>query len=227
MSLTDLDVANLVNGIYAYPGDPAIAWDHFDSGASDDDVYWAVKIVNGVSVVVFRGSTTAEDWERDAETAFWVDRDLGEVHLGFLQGMKDVWQEVGPTLKAGAWVSSGHSLGAARAQILAALGVVAACPPAAVVVLGEPRPCFAKMAGILAAYPNRSYRNRDSDGHDLVTDLPPYLPPAFPYVHGGYSRPLIDISQSPSDPNDWSPFRYHHMPPYQAAVSKLNPMPTI
>jgi Lipase (class 3) len=223
MSLTDLEVATLVNGMYAYPGDAPIAWDHLDTGADNDGVYWGLKRQGDLSVVVFRGSTTAEDFARDAETAFWPDRDLGPVHLGFLQGMKDVWHEVRTNLTAGSWIAAGHSLGAARALILAGIAKVNGCAPASAVVFGEPRPGFQRLSDILAPVPIRSYRNTGADGHDLVTDVPFYVPGVFPYDH---PRPLIDVSESPTDPNDWSPFRYHHMPLYLAAVSKFAVMPT-
>jgi len=218
MSLTDLDVANLVSAIYV--GDPA-AWDHLDTGADDDQVYWGYKRISALTVVVFRGSTTTEDFVRDAEAAYWIDRDLGPVHLGFLQGIKDVWQEVAGSLASGAWIAAGHSLGAARALILAGLGVVNRTPPASAVVFGEPRPAFQQMADLLKDIPVRSYRNRDADGHDLITDVPFHLPLVYPYLH---PRPLVDVSQA-SDPADLSPFRWHHMPLYLAATAKLNPMP--
>jgi hypothetical protein len=220
VSVTDLQIAQLVDAIYAHPGDNP-GWDHLDDGSDGDGVYWATKRLGPMTVVVFRGSVTAEDFARDAAAPYWIDRDLGPVHLGFLQGMKDVWEELQPIL-ALPWIAAGHSLGAARALILAGLASRVEMAPASVVVFGEPRPGFQRLADILKAVPIRSYRNMDADGHDLVTDVPYHLPPVWPYVH---PRALIDVSEHPSDPSDHGPFRYHHMGLYLAAVSKFAVMP--
>lgn len=228
MAVTHLDIAKLCNAIYA--ADPlatGVDWKHLDDGTQDDGVIWGLAIIENISVVVFRGSVTGEDFARDLETAYWPDRDLGPVHLGFLQGIKDVWDEVAPALVSGAWVATGHSLGAARASLLAALGIVRGISPRARVVFGEPRAGFDKLQTILSALPagkSVSYRNGDDDGHDRVTDVPFFIPEIFPYVH---PTTLIDVSEPPSDPTDKGPFRYHHMPLYLAAIQKFATLPEI
>lgn len=218
--ITDLEIIQLVNSQYGHPGSPPVAWDHLDDGTDNDGVYWSVVTQGGFQVVVLRGSVTTDDFLKDAEAAFWNDRDLGGVHMGFLQGMKDVWSELEPMLK-GSWVACGHSLGAGRADILTALGVVHGKPPASRVVFGEPRPGFAKMCALAAQVPGRSYRNRDFNGHDVITDVPFTLPPLYPYTR---PTPLIDVSESPAPDDGWSAFRYHHAELYEKALLKLNPL---
>lgn len=97
-------------------------------------------------------------------------------------------------------VVAGHSLGAARALIFAALLAAAlspqpARPPDAVVVFGSPRPGFELLADLLAPVPIRAYRNDDAHGHDLMTDVPVHIPDLAPYVHP--RQPLIDVTAAP------------------------------
>lgn len=220
--ISDLEIAQLCDAIYGRGPDPG--WDHLDDGSLDDGVCWGIKNLGGIMVVVFRGSLTLEDWMRDVAAAFWIDRDVGPVHIGFFMGVKDVWEEL-QTLLSVPWVVAGHSLGAARALDLAAVAAAAGCAPAAVVTYGSPRPGFQRMADILAKarVQVRSYRNADHRGHDLVTDVPLPLIPLFPYTHPGE---MIDVPEGPL-PGDDGPFAYHHIQLYVAAMMKLNPMPTI
>lgn len=226
MSLTDLQVIQLINSLYAYPGTQPVVWNHLDDGTKDDGVYWAAKKVDGLWVIINRGSVTAQDFWRDFQGIPWSDRDLGPVELGFLQGAKDQAQEVAALVGDEPWMAAGHSLGAARACIQAALGVARGKPPLSVVVFGEPRPAYVQMANLLAAIPLRSYRNKTADGHDLVTDVPPAAPLAF--VHAGECsdrpRALIDVNAEPTDPDDWTVFRWHHAQLYEAGILKLNPL---
>lgn len=223
MSLTDLEIIQAVNALYGPVGSDPTAWAHLDTGAGDG-IYWAVKAAGGFSLVIFRGSVTGLDWLRDLEAIPFYDRELGLVHDGFFTAMRTVWGEALPTISSGPWVACGHSLGAARAALLAGLGVVHGMPPAAVVLFGEPRPGGEKLASILSSVPLRSYRNVGADGHDEVTDEPPHAP--IPFRHAGYpKRPLIDLTAS-SAPGDFSPFRFHHSALYEAATEKLSPMPT-
>lgn len=213
MTVLDREIALLNAAIYA--PDNTVDWDTLDTGAADDGVYWGLVHMDDLLIVVFRGSVTMGDFERDAETMYWNDRELGSVHMGFLQGIKDVWSELNARLRPGKWMVCGHSLGAARALLFGALGCVRGSQPVGIVTFGSPRPGFTRLKSILAPVRIRSYRNRDDKGHDLITDVPAYLPPVFPYEH---PRPLIDVSASPSDPTDDGPFRYHHIQLYVKAL---------
>lgn len=122
--ITDLDIVNLIVGIYEYPGSAPVLWDHLDSGADDDGVYWGIKYLAGADVLIFRGSSDLEDWMRDLNCVArpFGDSKLGPVHPGFRLGMGDVVEEAKVVLRPGMpLIIGGHSLGAGRAAIAAGL----------------------------------------------------------------------------------------------------------
>ena len=219
----DKDVADLCLSIYAYPDSPAVTWDRFDDGKDSDQICWGIKIVGGCDVLVFRGSTTFEDWRRDFDV--WADptvhSKIGPVHPGFLKGLDQVLQEY-QQFRGSAGrplVVAGHSLGAGRASILCGLAIVAGTVPAGRVVFGEPRPGFPPLAQLLASIPDsRSYKNGKfgSFEHDLVTDVPVRLGP-LQYVH---PTPLIEVSALPPPDDEWGIFSYHHMQLYAQALKQ-------
>lgn len=204
---TDADLINLCAQIYDGTG----AWDHLDTGR-DDGVYWALKKLAGCDVVVFRGSITTHDWAEDFR-AFPIPTRIGIVHFGFFDGLERVWRELARIVSQPVMVA-GHSLGAARADMLCALMAADGRPPIRRAVFGEPRPGFADFAAFLQSIPGASYRNADAHGHDLVTDVPPALPGGF--IH---PTPLVDITAAPVG-DVFDLFRYHHVQLYQAALSK-------
>jgi hypothetical protein len=218
--ISDLTLAKLCESLYAYPGQQPETWAHYDDGAYSDGVCWAVKEIEDCSIVVLRGSTTAEDWRRDFQAfanPFHHD-DLGPVHPGFLSGMRTVARELTATVPfSNKIILTGHSLGAARASILTGLlalgrrdGVIAR------VVFGEPRPGFQPLADLIKDVPGRSYRNVANGTHDLVTDVPFSIPPED-YVH---PTALIDVSAAPGADlaARWGPFALHHMGLYVQAL---------
>jgi hypothetical protein len=220
---SDKDMANLCLGIYAYPGSPAVAWDRFDDGEDSDQICWGIKVVDDCDVLVFRGSTTFEDWRRDFNV--WADptshAKIGPVHPGFLDGLDQVLQEY-QAFRANSrrkLVVAGHSLGAGRASILCGLAIVAGIVPAGRIVFGEPRPGFPALAQLLASIPDsRSYRNGKfgSFEHDIVTDVPVRIGP-LQYVH---PTRLIEVSALPPPDDEWGIFSYHHMPLYAQALAQ-------
>lgn len=212
--ITDRDVAALCNGIYAYPGDAPIAWDHYDDGA-DDGVVWALKKVEGVWILVFRGSVTIPDWLRDVEAIAVWNADLrAHVHPGFNANVKKALQEAFAIIGQDPWIATGHSLGAARADNATAYGIVLGHAPLACIVFGEPKPGFADFAALVNRVPRRSYQNRDDKGHDIVPDVPvTFL--VEPYVHP--SEPIA-VSAPPPDYDGFDEAEYHHMPLYLQAT---------
>jgi hypothetical protein len=216
--ITDKVVADLCRGIYAYPGDPPVAWEHLDLG-DVDGVAWGLIRVDGVTIVVFRGSTTGLDWllNFDCLANPFHHADIGPTSFGFLSGIENMLRELLAMLGADERVIvAGHSRGAAQADILTGLLVLAGRPPIARVVFGEPRPGFAQLAGIVAGVPGRSYLNGDENGHDRIHDVPFCLPPTLLYVHP--TEPVrISAPPSPNDP--WGPlFGYHHIWLYASAT---------
>lgn len=218
--ISDAEIASLCAGIYAYPGAPAIAWDHLDPGDDGDGVCWALKRVAGSAVVVLRGSVTKLDWFRDFQAIadpFHHD-DLGPVHPGFLSGMRTVERQLRSLTNAEEpIIIAGHSLGAARAAILTGLMVIDGRIPAARVVFGEPKPGFLQLAKLIEGVPGRSYRNGCGLHHDLVTDVPFSFPPEQ-FVHPTKVIPVCAMP-GPDIFARWGVFAFHHMPLYQAAVA--------
>jgi hypothetical protein len=209
--ISDKDLATLCGAIYAGSAD---AWDHFDPGADDDAVCWALKKLDGYDAVVFRGSDTFKDWIRDLRAAPIPTR-LGQVHAGFYAGMEKTWAEI-RAMQSQPLIVTGHSLGAARAGVLCGLAILDGTTPAARVVFGEPKPGFADLAKITDAAPGRSYRNGDHRHHDVVTDVPFSFPP-FEYVH---PTPIIPVTDVPTGDifARLGLFAWHHIAHYEAAT---------
>jgi hypothetical protein len=221
MAILDRDIAALCCGIYAYDGGPTVAWDYFDRG-EDDGVCWAVKRVRDVNVIVFRGSTTLEDWKRDAE-AFadpFDDDDIGPVHPGFNQGLLKVASEADAHGFLRNFIVTGHSLGAGRASIFTGYVTWNKKPPLSRVVFGEPRPGFQQLADVIKDVPGRSYRNGSGDGlhYDLVTGVPFSCWPEL-YVH---PTRLTDVTAPPAPDDTWGPFSWHHMQLYVSALTTVS-----
>ncbi|MGO8916229.1 MAG: lipase family protein [Stellaceae bacterium] len=180
---------------------------------ADDGVCVGLRRRGDDDLVIFRGSTTVEDWARDFLTiphASTRHPQLGDVHAGFMLGMDDAFATLSPLLRPSVYVT-GHSLGAARATLFCGLLVVAGRPPATRVVFGEPRSGCGSLTTILAGVPGRSYRNAGAGRHDLVTDVP--TEPPF-----GRVTPLTDVFAPPLPGDPWGIFAYHHIQLYQAAL---------
>lgn len=155
--------------------------DGFAKSWTIDSVVVALARIDDIDVVVLRGSATVEDWMRDAEALPVWHADLGFCHGGFLVGMDAVFASVraavGPKV-----VITGHSLGGARARILAAMFAVADIPAAMVCTFGSPKPGFENLARVIqkSGTIHLSYRNR----RDVV--------------------PLVPMAPWWSHPEDWT-----------------------
>jgi hypothetical protein len=192
-------------------------FDHFDAGL-DDGVCWALKRLPGFDLVIFRGSITLADWLADFR-AIAVPSRIGHVHSGFYSGMERAWGEA-RALIAQPVIVSGHSLGAARAAVMAALMTVDGAQPAARVVFGEPKPGLMDFAAIVKSVPARSYRNGDGIHHDLVTDVPFSFPP-LQYVH---PTPIVPVRCRPESDGfeEMGVFAWHHIELYETALAVQN-----
>ena len=168
------DLAALCQSLYA--GDTGFAniW-------TFDDVVVGHARVGDVDVLVLRGSVTAGDWLRDFEAMpVWHDK-LGFVHAGFVAGMDDVFAEVLPFCQGAKVAITGHSLGGARARILAAMFAVNGLAVDQLCVFGSPKPAFVNLARIIqkSGMTHASYRNR----RDVVPTVPLTIAPFFDFVH--------------------------------------------
>jgi hypothetical protein len=193
-------------------------FDQFDLG-SDDGICWGIKHCDGVDVVVLRGSQTELDWLRDFR-AFTIPTRIGHVHAGFFEGVEKMYGEL-RAVRAAPILVTGHSLGAAHADILTALMAVEQMPPIGRVVFGEPRPGLKDHAEIVSRVPGRSYRNCESIWRDDVTDVP-----LFPYVH---PTAPIKVCAPPAGGllDRFGPFSWHHIELYQAALRTAATQETI
>lgn len=110
--------AALCYAIYDKPESPRIQW---DQRLETDGVAWGLKIYGKQGYVVFRGSDNLLDWIRDlvgfAPPVNHIN--FGQMWGGFVIGMGATWAAIKPLLNGlDEVVLTGHSLGAARADIL-------------------------------------------------------------------------------------------------------------
>lgn len=207
--VTDLELAQVCWDLYFEPNklDHVVDTDGVTVGISHKDEH---------SIICFRGSTTLLDWMRDFQAQMVFDADLGGVELGFMQGLRKIAGErPGGAIPASPIYITGHSLGAARALIFAALEKLKGLPIAGVTVFGPPRPGAAKLKEILAPVPVRMYRNR----LDPVCEVPFDIPLIDPYVH---VSDLISVDAAPAPEDPWGFVADHHMELYLEALKGLH-----
>jgi hypothetical protein len=221
---SDLDLARLQLAAYEYDGTP-FPWDwHAEPGGVD----CGIKLVGDTAVVIFVGSRAPMtggglmDWERDLLALSFIPlshMQLGIVHAGFYLGMEQAEIAIWMWLNANRdrWktiIVIGHSLGAARAPIYAALShLTLGLWPDKLVLFAPPRPGMASFANYVALAPKTLYRAADANGHDYVTDLPP-----APFVDVGA---LTDVLITPLAHEKWGLFAYHHMAGYVAGLEAV------
>lgn len=210
---SDIDLVDISASIY----DDNTKWTYVDKG-TDDRIYWALQRLPGCDVVCFRGSITAHDWWDDLRAAPVPTR-IGTVHDGFHAGIEKVWAELRTMIRQPVMIT-GHSLGAARSDILTGLMVADKFAPIRRVVFGEPLPGMADFAMRIKNVPGASYRNRLDFWHvDPVTYVPLRLLPPFNFIHP--STP-IDVCAPPTGSfvARHLPFAWHNIKLYQSAVRK-------
>ena len=204
--MTDLDAAIACADSYL-PAPP------FDRWWTDDDIHVGLRSVGTEHLIAFRGSVDREDWRRDFEGWPTLDGDLGYVHAGFRSGMDGVANRLQGSV-GGVWHVTGHSLGAARACIFAALLGLVGKPPASLITFGTPRPGFGKLSAMLRSNIKtiRHYRN----GPDPVAIVPrsfmllPYQKPV----------PDLEIAIPPTGADPVNVFEWHAMSLYLEGLKR-------
>lgn len=208
MLLSDFDLATLSWSCY------------FDTATFDRVVdlngdFAGIKHYDDCHVIAFRGSTTFEDWFRDFQGLMVTDPSLGGVDMGFMRGIRDVLAHVGDEIGGVApkLYITGHSLGAARALLFAAL--VASQGHGKFIqratVFGCPRPGGKAVYELLAPIQINSYKNRA----DPVCDVPFEIPLIEPYRH---PRASIPVNVAPEPGDLWGLLADHHSELYIKAM---------
>jgi hypothetical protein len=172
--------------------------------------------MDGYDLVLLRGSLKFEDWVRDlmAIANPFTHSQLGPVHPGFLLGMPEAWAEIKAKSK-GPFAIAGHSLGAARAAILAGLMSIEGLRPSKMFLFGSPKAGFAPLAERVRGLECESFRNGNALHHDLVTDVPVSCR-AEEYVE---PFPLTTVIAPPASGDSWGFFAWHHLELYRQAVA--------
>jgi predicted lipase len=132
---------------------------------------------------------------------------LGLVHAGFDASAMIVLTKLAPIAAKGPFAVTGHSLGAAIAERLAAEFVLDGTPPAKVALFAPPRVGGAKFVAIATSVPTTAYKY----GDDPVPQVP-FTLPDFPYQQvplTQFGTPMIDA------------FACHNVKNYVAAVHAL------
>lgn len=193
----------------AYTGGP------WDQSWTREDIHVALRHAGEWDIIAFRGSVDAEDWRDDFRGWPTLHAELGYCHDGFLQGMETAYSELQQAVGTRPVAVTGHSLGAARALILAGLMTARNRAPNLVVTFGTPRPGMAKLSNLLldGGYPIRHYRN----GPDPVCGVPLAVPFLWPYQK---PKPDIRLLAAPATESA-DPFRWHHIPLYVEGIKHL------
>lgn len=213
--LTDKDLAELCAASYhSFADSSAVTWDFWENGLTNDGVPYGIKVTDGRPVVCFPGSRVFLDWRRDLDT--WpqnpeVHQVLGRLHPGFYHGMEVTWGKVRERLQSAPSIMVGHSLGAARANVMSALSTLDGVPVLAKVLWGEPKAGMSELSAVTRTVPGRTYRNGGARFHDQVTDVPYSVPPLLNYKH---DRDFTLISAEPSKLDHWGFFAWHHIELY-------------
>ena len=207
MQPSDKDIAQVVYDTYW-------AVDKLTRTLEVDDVFVGIQDTPEYGIICFRGSTTPMDWVRDFQAQMVYYPDLGGVEFGFIQGLrKIIGDRRGVTPGKPVYVT-GHSLGAARACIFAAMEKLAGFEVAGLTVFGCPRPGAAKLKALLSTISVKSYRNCN----DPVCEVPLDIPLLDPYED---VRPFIELNAEPPENDPWGPFAAHHFELYQKGLDAL------
>ena len=183
----------------------------FDGQYGQGGDFCSLKYYPDCTAVVHEGSHNMPNWINNFD-AIMMQTSVGGVEAGFYINLPQILAALIssiPTNKP--VVITGHSRGAARAHIFAAM-LIKQGYTVEVVTFGSPRPGDAALAAILANAPNRSYYNFGHiDDQDYVCDCPLDLELVEPFVHPA-GRIQIDIPPQPNDP--WLLLARHHIELY-------------
>jgi predicted lipase len=171
------------------------------------DVHAVITMLDGITIVAFRGTvpTSWTDWFRDF--AAWPDRiadhpAIGFCHDGFISGAEAILPLLNTAL-VGSYALTGHSLGGALAIAAGALLTDCGKPPLRLTTFGAPRVGF-NLTKILAPIDGVRYRH----GLDPVPEVP-----SWPYIN---DRPWTHIGEA----NHLDPIGDHAISRYAMALAR-------
>lgn len=210
--VTPYECAQLCMALYYQPD---YKWDTILYPNNDSGICMAIKRIRETNVLVYRGSETEQDWWRDGISELFrmlppPFHILGNVALGFSEGMVHHFETVRPYLQGGSWGVTGHSLGGARAKGMAGMGVAANMGPAFVHTFGQPRFGWRTFCQIVSSVPGLILRNKGDPVAELPT-CPPF----------DDDRPILPINEPPAAGDSWGTWAPHHMELYLAGAQKL------
>ena len=206
MTIAPLVLAKLCQSIYSPIQDGA-----FDHVISNGIVTVGIKKIGEVTTLAFAGSEDFTDWQNDFAAFPFNHPQLKTIHLGFWQGVQDVFDKLKPYL-SGIIAMTGHSLGCAHAGYIAALAHLSGIAVQTLTMFAPPRMSYQPLADMLkAAIPDlRAYRNSG----DPVPGLPISLPFA-PWI------PVSDYFPLNAKPESSGLFASHSIHCYVNALSSL------
>jgi len=190
----------------------------FDAHYAQRGDLCSIKYYDDCTAVIHEGSHNMPNWINNFD-AIIMQTSVGGVEAGFYIYLPEMLAGLLPVIPKDKPVFvTGHSRGAARAHIFAAM-LIKAGYTVEVVTFGSPRPGDAVLAAILAMAPNRSYYNfHDIDEQDFVCDVPFDLELIEPFRHPT-GRIRIDVAPAPDDP--WLLLSRHHIELYAKGVKGL------
>lgn len=223
--ITDTQVAQNLVKLYA----GSVGFKVYAPGVGLSGICYGLIETPEENQIYLRGSADLADWAHDlfAAPVIFPHETFGPVHAGFFAGMDRLANQISTKIDFSKPTRIyGHSLGAARARALTALFLENYQKNPAMletVVFGEPLSGMQQLANFLKPVVSRSYRNGAGFFFDMVTTVPPRIPPLL-WVR---ASKLIHVSQSPATgiiEEALDPFSFHHMPLYAAAVAKIAPL---
>jgi rhodanese-related sulfurtransferase len=212
--LSDLACCDLCQSQY----DGEAIFDH--DFTNDQGDRYCIKYHPDCTAVVHEGSHDTLNWYHNFQAEMISVPDFGGVEKGFYNGLPEVMVQALPLIPKDKPVYvTGHSRGAARAGIMAAI-LIKQGYDVIVVVFGSPRAGDKEFSSILeGAKLRRSYRNyHDFDNQDFVCDMPLFCPLTFRNFCSPIAYRMID--ERPNDPDAWGILAYHHLFLYRNGVQK-------
>lgn len=200
---TDLELALMCQDIY---NDTPTMSNRVQVG----DIVFGVLDTPDEFLVVMRGTTQNSpiDFLEDADAIPFTDPTLGLLYRGFSAGTVDACSAILLSIPSKPWRITGHSLGASRADIIAARATLAGHPPACVIKFASPRSGGDSLVSVLSGIAGRSYV-RSGDPIPDVPSEPPY--------HDPFHRTKIGVAA----PHTINFFTNHQIARYVADVRAL------